>query len=99
MTTERYVFVLAHLSDPHLAPLPAPRLAELASKRVLGYLHWRRTRVKIHRRERLDALVRDLKAQAPDHLAVTGDLVNIGTAAEFAQARAWLMGLGDPHEV
>jgi len=93
------MFTLAHLSDPHLAPLPPPRNAELASKRVLGYLHWRRTRVLIHRRERLDALVRDLKAQAPDHLAVTGDLVNIATAAEFAQSRAWLGGLGDPHDV
>ncbi len=93
------MFVLAHLSDPHLAPLPAPRPAELASKRVLGYLHWRRTRAKIHRRERLDALVRDLRAQATDHLAITGDLVNIATAAEFAQARAWLAGLGDPHGV
>ncbi|HUI96717.1 MAG TPA: metallophosphoesterase [Xanthobacteraceae bacterium] len=93
------MFVLAHLSDPHLAPLPPPRLGELAGKRVLGYLHWRHTRANIHRRERLDALVRDLKAQTPDHLAVTGDLVNIATAAEFAQARAWLGGLGDPHDV
>jgi 3',5'-cyclic AMP phosphodiesterase CpdA len=93
------MFVFAHLSDPHLAPLPPPRLGELAGKRLLGYLNWQRTRVKIHRRERLDALVRDLKAQAPDHIAVTGDLVNIATAAEFAQAHAWLVGLGDPHDV
>jgi 3',5'-cyclic AMP phosphodiesterase CpdA len=99
MTTEQPMFTLAHLSDPHLAPLPHPRLGELASKRVLGYLHWRRTRSRIHRRERLDALVRDLKAQTPDHVAVTGDLVNIATAAEFAQARAWLAALGDPHDV
>jgi hypothetical protein len=26
------MFTLAHLSDPHLAPLPAPRLSELAGK-------------------------------------------------------------------
>ena len=32
------MFTLAHLSDPHLAPLPAPRIADLASKRVLGWL-------------------------------------------------------------
>ena len=31
-------FTLAHLSDPHLPPLPTPRLAELAGKRMLGYL-------------------------------------------------------------
>lgn len=93
------MFVLAHLSDPHLAPLPEPRLAELASKRVLGYLHWRRMRHKIHRGERVDLLVRDLKAQAPNHVAVTGDLVNIALEAEFAQARVWLHDLGSPHDV
>jgi 3',5'-cyclic AMP phosphodiesterase CpdA len=93
------MFVLAHLSDPHLAPLPAPRLAELAGKRVLGYVNWRRKRHKIHRAEQLDLLVRDLKAQAPDHVAVTGDLVNIALETEFVQARAWLHQLGDPHDV
>src|SRR5689334_10936385 len=93
------MFVLAHLSDPHLAPLPAPRLTDLASKRVLGWLHWRRTRHLIHRAEQLDLLVGDLKAQTPDHVAVTGDLVNIALAAEFPQARAWLDRLGPPSDV
>jgi 3',5'-cyclic AMP phosphodiesterase CpdA len=93
------MYVLAHLSDPHLAPLPKPRLADLASKRVLGWLHWRQTRHKIHRAEQVEVLVRDLKAQAPDHTAVTGDLVNIALAAEFPQARAWLETIGAPHDV
>jgi 3',5'-cyclic AMP phosphodiesterase CpdA len=93
------MFVLAHLSDPHLAPLPVPRLRDLAGKRVLGYLNWRRGRHKVHRSEQVDMLVRDLKAQAPDHVAVTGDLVNIALEAEFAHARAWLHGLGAPHDV
>jgi len=93
------MFVLAHLSDPHLAPLPMPRLAELAGKRVLGFLNWQRKRCAIHRPDVLDALVRDLKAQVRDHLAVTGDLVNIAMAAEFAAARAWLERLGAPHDV
>jgi len=93
------MFTLAHLSDPHLPPLPRPRLRELANKRVLGYLHWRKSRHKIHRAEALDVLVRDLAAQAPDHIAVTGDLVNIGLLAEFAPARAWLHSLGAPDDV
>ncbi len=93
------MFILAHLSDPHLAPLPPPRRADLAGTRVLGWLHWRQTRHKIHRAEQLDLLVRDLAAQAPDHVAVTGDLVNIALAAEFPQARAWLQTLGSPHDV
>ena len=92
-------FTLAHLSDPHLAPLPAPGLRELIGKRALGYLNWTRNRRKIHRREVLDALVRDLQAQRPDHIAVTGDLVNIALEAEFAPARAWLEAVGTPEHV
>jgi 3',5'-cyclic AMP phosphodiesterase CpdA len=92
-------FTLAHLSDPHLAPLPTPSLRELIGKRATGYLHWTRTRHKIHRREVLDALVADLRAQHPDHIAVTGDLVNIALEAEFAPARAWLQSVGAPDHV
>jgi 3',5'-cyclic AMP phosphodiesterase CpdA len=93
------MFVLAHLSDPHLAPLPKPRLSELAGKRLLGFLNWQRKRRLLHRSDVLAALVRDLKASAPDHIAVTGDLVNISLDAEFAKARTWLDELGPPQNV
>jgi len=93
------MFVLAHLSDPHLAPLPRPRLSELASKRILGYLNWYRSRRAIHRSEVLAALVRDLKTQSTDHIAVTGDLTNIALAAEFPPARDFLVSLGVPADV
>jgi len=89
-------FTLAHFSDPHLPPLPKPRLKELAGKRVLGYLNWTRNRHKYYRREVLDTLVRDLQAHAPDHIAVTGDLVNLALPAEFAPAQAWLQSVGRP---
>ena len=92
-------FTLAHLSDPHLPPLPAPRVPELMSKRALGYLNWTRNRHKYHRRETLDALVRDLKTQAPDHIAVTGDLTNLALRAEFAPAARWLQSVGDATQV
>ncbi len=92
-------FVLAHLSDPHLAPLPRPRLHELAGKRAIGYMNWTRNRHRIHRREVIDALVDDLHAQAADHIAVTGDLVNIALPSEIAQARAWLDTVGPPADV
>jgi 3',5'-cyclic AMP phosphodiesterase CpdA len=92
-------FLLAHLSDPHLPPLPKTRWPELAGKRALGYLNWTRGRQKYYRREVLDALVADLKAQAPDHIAVTGDLVNLALEAEFAPARAWLGSVGTPENV
>ena len=92
-------FTLAHLSDPHLPPLPAARLRDLAGKRAFGYLNWIRNRHKYHRREVLDALVADMQAQRPDHIAVTGDLVNLALEAEFTPARAWLEGLGTPQQV
>ena len=91
-------FTLAHLSDPHLPPLPAPTLGELAGKRALGYLNWTRNRRKVHRREVLDALVSDMLMQTPDHIAITGDLVNLALEAEFAPALRWLEGVGAPDD-
>lgn len=92
-------FTLAHLSDPHLPPLPAARLRDLAGKRALGYLNWTRNRHKYHRREVLDALVADLQVQQPDHIAVTGDLVNLALESEFSPAQAWLESVGAPQQV
>jgi 3',5'-cyclic AMP phosphodiesterase CpdA len=92
-------FTLAHLSDPHLPPLPAARLRDLVGKRALGYLNWTRNRHKYHRRDVLDALVSDMQAQAPDHIAITGDLVNLALEAEFAPSRAWLESVGTPDRV
>src|SRR6267378_2814750 len=92
-------FTLAHLSDPHLPPLPSLRLRDLAGKRALGYLNWTRNRRNVHKRDVLDALVSDLQAQKPDHIAITGDLVNLALEAEFAPSRAWLESVGAPERV
>jgi 3',5'-cyclic AMP phosphodiesterase CpdA len=92
-------FTLAHLSDPHLPPLPDLRLRDLAGKRALGYLNWTRNRRKFHRRDVLDTLVSDMQAQRPDQIAITGDLVNLALEAEFAPSRAWLESIGAPDRV
>ncbi|HWL19907.1 MAG TPA: metallophosphoesterase [Bradyrhizobium sp.] len=92
-------FTLAHLSDPHLPPLPDPQISELLGKRALGYLNWTRNRHKYHRRDVLDVLVSDMQAQVPGHIAVTGDLVNLALEAEFAPALAWLRTVGPPDRV
>jgi 3',5'-cyclic AMP phosphodiesterase CpdA len=93
------MFTLAHLSDPHLAPLPAPEWSELIGKRVTGYINWQRKRRFIHDRSVLDRLTTDLKAQALDHIAVTGDIVNIAAKGEFPPGRAWLASLGPVNAV
>lgn len=92
-------FTLAHLSDPHLGPLPRPAVRELASKRLVGYINWQRGRRRVHLRDALDAVTHDLRGAQPDHVAVTGDLVNIALPAEFIHARRWLETLGRPADV
>src|SRR5258708_30807890 len=88
-----------HLPHPPLPPLPSLRLRDLAGKRALGYLNWTRNRRKVHKRDVLDALVSDLQAQEPDHIAITGDLVNLALEAELAPSRAWLESVGAPEPV
>ena len=87
-------FILAHLSDVHLAPLPPFRPHHWNLKRALGFANWVRRRRRIHLRAVVDKLVGDIKAQAIDHVLVSGDLVNIGLPEEHAQALGWLQELG-----
>jgi 3',5'-cyclic AMP phosphodiesterase CpdA len=87
------MFTLAHLSDVHLAPLPTPGAGELLGKRVTGYINWLRKRRYVHDRAVLDALIADLKAQAPDHIVITGDVANIALEEEFVRGRKWLQQL------
>ncbi len=91
--------LLAQLSDVHLGPLPKVSVADLASKRLLGYLNWQRGRGRIHADAVLSALTADMHAARPDQIVVTGDLVNLGLPAEYRAARAWLETLGPPHDV
>ncbi len=93
------MFTLAHICDPHLAPLPRPGKAELANKRLLGYLNWLRSRKAIHTRPVLDSLVKDMLEQSPDHIAVGGDLINLALPREFSNALGWLKSLGGPERV
>ncbi|MBV8791002.1 MAG: metallophosphoesterase, partial [Pseudolabrys sp.] len=93
------MFTLAHLSDAHLGPLPPVPIRALANKRMTGFLNWQRKRRFIHDPALLERIVADLKAARPDHIAATGDFANIGLPAEFAHARQWLSGLGEPRDV
>ena len=89
-------FFLAHLTDIHLGPLARPKLRELAGKRLTGYLNWARGRSETHDMEILARIVADIHAQKPDHIACTGDLVNIALPSEFLLARQFLEDLGAP---
>ena len=91
-------YLLAHLSDAHIGPLPRPRTRDLLGKRITGFVNWRK-RGRLHDMAVLAAVVADLHAQAPDHVAMTGDILNLGLPSEFPFARAWLETLGTVNDV
>lgn len=93
------MFRLAHISDIHLGPLPAVSYRELASKRMVGYVNWQRNRRSLLQDGVLDAIVADIHTVGVDHLAITGDLVNLALDAEVELARRWLETLGPPERV
>jgi 3',5'-cyclic AMP phosphodiesterase CpdA len=93
------VTVIAHLSDPHLGPLPRFTPFEMMSKRGLGAINYFRRRRFWHDMAVLDRLVADVLDEGPDAVAVTGDLTNLGLEAEFLPAAVFLGGLGPPEKV
>ena len=93
------MFRLAHISDPHLGPLPKVSPGQLASKRITGYVNWRLSRHRNHRSGAITEIGRDMADQNPTHIAVSGDLINLGLESEMEQAREWLSELGDSHNV
>ncbi len=93
------MFKLAHISDVHLGPLPEPTVSELLSKRITGYLNWKLTRKEALSPHVLRDLLTDLKSKKPDHIAITGDLVNLSLGQEFRNAASFLSDLGKPDNV
>ncbi len=93
------MFKLAHISDVHLGPLPKITLRELFSKRITGYVNWQRNRKKHLFGDTLDRLVDAVQAQTPDHLAITGDLVNLATGIEINNVKEWLENVGEPQDI
>lgn len=71
----------------------------LVGKRLTGVINWHRSRATIHSMAVLDAIIADIAAQKPDHVALTGDLVNVGYPPEFPIAAARLAPLGEPADV
>ncbi len=93
------MFRLAHLSDVHLGPLPDVTYRDLASKRMVGYVNWQRNRRHIMHDSVLGSITTDIKAAGVDHLAVTGDLVNLALDGEIELAKLWLEALGSAMDI
>jgi len=84
------VYRLAHVTDPHFRGYAGLSLGALAGKRAIGFLNLAFNRRRHHKLELLAALGEDLRAQAVDHLALTGDLSNISLAGEWRAALQWI---------
>ena len=53
----------------------------------------------LHVPEALAGIVADIKAQKPDHIALTGDLVNVALPQEFRRAADWLAAFDTPDRI
>jgi 3',5'-cyclic AMP phosphodiesterase CpdA len=79
------------VTDPHFrGSLAGVGPADFANKRVVGALNLVVNRTRKHKMQLLEAMRLDMRAQAPDHLALTGDLSNVSLPGEFRAALAWL---------
>ena len=92
-------FTLAHFSDVHMSPISGFGWRYWNAKRVFGYLNWQHKRRHVHFTAVADRLIADAQALRPDHIAITGDLVNLGLPAEHEAALAWLRSVGSPDHV
>ena len=92
-------FTLAHFTDVHLSPITGfvPRYWNL--KRFAGLLNWHTKRRGVHKRATADQLIADAKTLRADHIAITGDLVNLGLPGEIEVASDWLRTVGAPSNV
>ncbi|MFM8745374.1 MAG: metallophosphoesterase family protein [Aestuariivirga sp.] len=90
------MFSLAHLSDLHLGPLPAGAARKhFRLKRAVGAVNWRLNRHRLHSVAVARAIAADIVDAAPDHVALTGDIVNVAAHAEFGAAGRWLAAFGE----
>lgn len=76
--------------------MPRVSIAELTSKRITGYVNWKRNRRKHLFGNTLERVLADMRDAKPDHVAITGDLVNLATRTEVETARLWLETHFDP---
>lgn len=93
------MFRLAHISDIHLGPLPDMTMRQLASKRITGYVNWQTRRGRNHKGDVSGHILKAIAEVKPSHVAVTGDLINLGHESEIEGARFWLQTIGEPEDV
>jgi 3',5'-cyclic AMP phosphodiesterase CpdA len=93
-------FTLAHLSDVHLAHVPrGDVLSNFQIKRIIGGASWFFRRSRVHRLLIANAIRQSILDARTDHVALTGDLVNIAGWHEFPKAAQWLKDFALPDKL
>ncbi|MBN8943870.1 MAG: metallophosphoesterase [Rhizobiales bacterium] len=87
--------VIAHLSDLHLGPVPFPAAWPWRLKPVLGWINWAR-QPGAHDAGLFARTAAAVRAASPDHILVSGDLIELGLVQEWKSAHAALARLGAP---
>jgi len=85
---------IAHLSDPHVIDWSETRWRQFVGKRLTGGLNFVLNRRKVHRLEVLEAILEDVARNAPDHIAVTGDISSLAFPYELRRFGDLLDRLG-----
>lgn len=89
---------IAHVSDLHVRTAAGLRVLDLVSTRIVGALNLVLRRAPEFPESVVQALLRDLRDQAVDHLVVSGDLSNLSLRGEMELGRSLLEELGLPAE-
>jgi 3',5'-cyclic AMP phosphodiesterase CpdA len=79
---------IAHVSDLHLLAHDDIPLSRFLNKRFTGLMNLKLKRSHKHRPAHLAAVLRRVRAFAPDHVVITGDLTNLALEPEFEAVRA-----------
>lgn len=59
-------------------------------------MNWRLSRHRVHNPAVALAIAADIVRKAPDHVALTGDIVNVAAREEFVAASRWMNAFGTP---
>ncbi len=93
-------FRIVHFTDMHLSRIEEIRFDQLFSKRLIGFLNLRFRRSKEHDNMLARKAAECALGLNPDHVLITGDLVNLALPVEYKEVVEWLKIFGlSPREI
>jgi 3',5'-cyclic AMP phosphodiesterase CpdA len=81
---------IAHFSDLHILALEGVSPIRFLNKRLTGWAMLRFHRKSVHKTHALRAVAEEVRRRDVDHVAITGDLSNLGLESEFGRVSEFL---------